>query len=481
VPLRAVHLERDPVCLEYEYVPGGDLGAAIREGHQSGRLTPGVAGSWLRELAAVMAFPHQMSPPLVHRDLKPANVLVPPAADGAFRPRVIDFGISEVAATRALGEATRAATGRSALQATVVRGAYTPLYASPQQIRGEAADPRDDVHALGVVWHQMLTGDLSHGRPSGRGWRRQHSDRGMSAELLDLLEVCTDDDPHERPADAGDLVRRLDALLLAGRVVVRPEVVRNALGMVLVRVPAGRFLMGSPDTEPGRADDERPHEVAITRPILLAAHLVTQDEFARLMGHNPSTFAEGRPGGPVVRGMATGRFPVDSVTHDEALEFCRRLSELPEEKAAGRVYRLPSEAEWEYACRAGTATPFAFGDGLASTRANFDGHYPAGDAGQGAFLQRTSEVGAYPANAWGFHDLHGNVWEWCADWYGPYPLASLVATDPTGPPSGRSRVLRGGSWYNSAGSCRSATRNKQPPGQRVRNNGFRVACDLLGG
>jgi formylglycine-generating enzyme len=199
---------------------------------------------------------------------------------------------------------------------------------------------------------------------------------------------------------------------------------------------------------------------------------VTQREFERVMGTNPSLFTKDQRGGP--------GYPVEQVSWDEAAEFCRRLSLLLEERKAGHRYTLPTEAEWEYACRAGTVTPFAFGHnlGLSSTQANFDGTRPYGSAEVGPYLERTSKVGSYPANAWGLYDMHGNVWEWCQDWYAEgYDLASEV--DPTGPVHGSQRVLRGGSWNNSGFICRSARRNKYAPDFRNSNIGFRVALRVV--
>src|SRR5262249_4326336 len=145
--------------------------------------------------------------------------------------------------------------------------------------------------------------------------------------------------------------------------------------------------------------------------------------------------------------------PVERVTWEEAVEFCRRLSHLPEEKAAGRAYRLPTEAEWEYACRAGTATPFAQGLSLSGAQANFDGGFPYGGGERGRSLQKTTRVGSYPANNFGVHDLHGNVWEWCADWLDSLYYAASPKRDPQGPAAGQLRVLRGGSWRNHAVTC----------------------------
>jgi formylglycine-generating enzyme required for sulfatase activity len=180
-----------------------------------------------------------------------------------------------------------------------------------------------------------------------------------------------------------------------------------------------------------------------------------------------------------VRGLDTRDFPVERVSWEDAAAFCRKLSELPEEARENRVYRLPSEAEWEYACRGGAAssTPFHLGNSLSSAQANFDGDHPYGGAAKGPSLGRTTEVGAYPVcNAFGLFDLHGNVWEWCADWFDPDYYAKSPRTDPPGPSDGSLRVIRGGSWYDCGGhGCRSAGRVGYAPGGRHGSLGFRIA------
>jgi formylglycine-generating enzyme required for sulfatase activity len=178
----------------------------------------------------------------------------------------------------------------------------------------------------------------------------------------------------------------------------------------------------------------------------------------------------------------TQKFPVESLSWWEAVDFCLRLSDLPEEKKAGRKYRLPTEAEWEYACRAGTPSsmPFHFGRSLSSQQANFNGNYSYGNAPKGDFLDRTTTVGTYEANAFGLHDMHGNVWEWCADWYDPHYYKRSPKQDPQGPEDGNRRIVRGGSWYYNGCSCRAAQRFRIEPGFRGDGIGLRVVCVVQG-
>jgi formylglycine-generating enzyme required for sulfatase activity len=162
------------------------------------------------------------------------------------------------------------------------------------------------------------------------------------------------------------------------------------------------------------------------------------------------------------------------ISWDEAVAFCTALSNLPAEREARRVYRLPTEAEWEYACRAGTRTAFHQGASLGCDQAHFDGAYPYGDGRRGPTLPRTVPVGSFPPNTWGLSDMHGNVWEWCADWFEDRFYQNSPRSDPRGPDSGIYRVLRGGSWKNQAGTCRAAYRNALAPNQRQPFVGFRV-------
>jgi serine/threonine protein kinase/formylglycine-generating enzyme required for sulfatase activity len=269
------------------------------------------------------------------------------------------------------------------------------------------------------------------------------------------------------------------------------KVVTNSIGMKLVLIPAGTFLMGSPATERERRPDEAQHEVALTRDYWLGAAEVTQRQFRVVMGYNPSFFSTdgpGRPGlaypvvGPPaggrnsVKGMSTDDFPVENVSYEEAVELCQKLSELLAERRAGRAYRLPTEAEWECACRGGDPRiPFYFGHSFSSTQANFNGNFPYGGAARGAYLVRPCEVGSYKANTFGLFDMHGNVWEWCSDWYEADYYGKSPRRDPPGPAAGVSRVIRGGSWLFDGAHCRSACRDSKSPADRNAGVGFRVA------
>ena len=252
----------------------------------------------------------------------------------------------------------------------------------------------------------------------------------------------------------------------------------------MVWIPPGEFVMGSPETEPGRGRDESPqHKVRISG-FRLQRYLVTQGQWEAVMGRNPSYFKGG------------GNLPVEGVTWYDCIEFCNlqsrregrtpcyRYQDLGADPQAWPAdwkrhphdaitcdwqadgYRLPTEAEWEYACRAGTTTATPYGPSLSSAQADFNGEHPYHHARKGPFLRRTMPVGSYAPNPWGLYDLLGNISQWCWDWYGDYPKGGQVDPRGAGPGSGR-RVYRGGSWFNYGEDLRSANRFHDAPQFRL--------------
>jgi formylglycine-generating enzyme required for sulfatase activity len=257
--------------------------------------------------------------------------------------------------------------------------------------------------------------------------------------------------------------------------------------MKFVLVKPGNCLIGSPANEAGRGDDETQHEVTITKPFYLGVHEVTQGQWKVVMGNNPAHFSrtgEGKDRVKDVRDAEPDLFPVEQVSWEDAQDFLKRLAALNEEAKGRREYRLPTEAEWEYACRGGpdsSPLPFHFDQptsSLHSSQANFDGNYPYGGAAKGPNLQRTCKVGSYRPNRLGLYDAHGNVYEWCLDWYDADYYKSSPPADPPGPPQGSNRVFRGGCWSLSGGSCRAARRLWGTPGLRRDGLGFRAAVVL---
>jgi uncharacterized protein (TIGR02996 family) len=297
------------------------------------------------------------------------------------------------------------------------------------------------------------------------------------AELVRLVRRLRALPVMEVTPERAALEARVAGLLNAGVRPVVPKVV-NSIGMRLALIPPGRFRMGSPSGEKVRGGDEEAHEVELTRPFYLGVFPVTQGQWLRVMGNNPSHFCATGEGKEAVAGMDTGDFPVEQVSWVDAQAFLAKLAALPEEKEAGWGYRLPSEAEWEYACRGGasSSTPFCFGASLSSTQANFNGEYPYGGAEKGPNLDRTCPAASYRPNALGLFDLHGNVWEWCKDWYAEDYYGNSPAQDPTGPPDGSRRVIRGGSWQDYGQGCRAAFRYGSAPSVGYSILGFRVVA-----
>lgn len=236
------------------------------------------------------------------------------------------------------------------------------------------------------------------------------------------------------------------------------EAFTNSIGMKFVLIPDGTFTMGSPSSEPKRDSDETQHSVTISKAFYMQTTEVTQGQWREIMGNNPSYFKN-----------CGDNCPVEQVSWNDAQAFIRKLNQ----REGVNRYRLPTEAEWEYACRAGTDTPFYFGNCLSTDQANYDGNYPMPGCSKGEYRKRPVRVGSFPPNAWGLYDMHGNVWEWCQDWKGNYPGGYV--TDPTGPSSGSYRVFRGGGWYYGAWACRSADRYYISPGDRRSSLGFRLA------
>ncbi|MEG4532094.1 SUMF1/EgtB/PvdO family nonheme iron enzyme [Microcoleus sp. D2_18a_D3] len=231
----------------------------------------------------------------------------------------------------------------------------------------------------------------------------------------------------------------------------------NGITLEMVAIAGGSFVMGSPNTEEGRYDSEGSQRTVNISPFFMGKYEVTQEQYQAVMGYNPSAYKG-------------AKLPVEKVSWNDAVEFCKRLSQK-----TGKTYRLPSEAEWEYACRAGTTTPFYFGDTITPDLVNYDGHNPYGSAPKGIYRQQTTDVGSFPPNSFGLYDMHGNVWEWCSDkWHGNY---SGAPTDGSSWETGtdNNRVLRGGSWNGNALYCRSARRSYELAILWWRDFGFRVA------
>ncbi|MBO3457298.1 formylglycine-generating enzyme family protein [Aetokthonos hydrillicola Thurmond2011] len=244
-----------------------------------------------------------------------------------------------------------------------------------------------------------------------------------------------------------------------------------ALGIEMVAIPGGTFVMGSPPNERQRSETESPQHEVTVQPFFLTKYPITQAQW-RFVAQLTQVNQQIKSDPSLLKG---DNRPVERVSWIDAVEFCDRLSQY-----TGRPYRLPTEAEWEYACRAGTTTPFHFGDTITTDLANYDGSYTYASEPKGKSRQETSDVGSFPPNAFGLHDMHGNVWEWCADhWHGNYkgaPTDGSAWVEKNENDNRSYRLLRGGSWFLTPGYCRSASRSNYLPDDVYDNIGFRVVC-----
>ena len=379
---------------------------------------------------------------IVHRDIKPANVLL---RDSTGEPVLIDFG----AAKHDVASQTKSMAPR------------TPGYAAWEQIvpDGELG-PWTDIYAVGMLlWRIVAGGSTGNAGKSPVPVERRMDAfvRGTSDPLRSAVEIgngrfdpnllapidrCLKLKYDERVQDCSEL---LGLLGLARKTRRHRSSWKNSLGMEFVWVPAGSFVMGSREDEEYHKADERQHEVRIEQGFWLGKYEVMQGEWEQVMGTNPS-YRKSFP-----------RCPVERVSWDDAQEYIRRLNQR--ESGSGYVYRLPTEAEWEYAARAGTVGPrYGELDSIA---------WYATNSGW-----TTHPVGEKQANEWGIHDMLGNVWEWTADWYGEY--SSGLVTDPESSGSGSDRVLRGGSYGDGAWIVRPAYRDYDSPGYRDLSIGFRL-------
>lgn len=241
----------------------------------------------------------------------------------------------------------------------------------------------------------------------------------------------------------------LGLMASAGLRAAEPRIETNVIGMKLVALAPGTFTMGSPASEAGRKASETPHAVTIAQPFFLGQYEVTQAEYEGVMGGNPSK-------------KVGAQRPVDHISWHDAVAFCAKLSEMDPKFN----YRLPTEAEWEYACRAGTETRYYWGDDPELKHIGSHAFFKENAGGE------THPVGQKQPNGWGLYDMNGNVWEWCADWMAPYDVTATA--DPQGPESGEQKVCRGGCWAYDAMRCRSAERNEAPADSVHVNLGMRV-------
>jgi len=369
-------------------------------------------------------------------------------------------------------------------------------YRSPEQRSGGSVDVRSDLYSLGATLFHACSGEAPEGPTDWedvpevlrlvlrKSLTKKAMDRYAHAgEMYEALASCRSGGvagasvalklPESSVAKKKDISEGL----------VLPAELTNSIGMKLRLIQPGTFMMGSPASEAGRASDDRQHQVTLPKQYYMGIYPVTVGDFKRFVdkvgykteGERDGKGAYGWTGKEWVQDAKitwrnpgftqTAQDPVVCVSWNDAESYCQWLSEVE-----GKSYRLPTESEWEYGCRAGSRTAYCFGDGEARLSEYAWYH---GNSGS-----KTHPVGQKAPNAWGLYDMHGNVWEWCSDWYGDYLGGTL--TDPTGPSTGSCRVSRGGSWGFEAAVCRSASRGRAGPSSRGSDLGFRLALSSLG-
>ncbi len=439
-----------------EYFSGPSLEKFIQE---RGIITPEEMTLVALQVAEGMHAAHQKN--ILHRDLKPDNILVRKEGRN-WKVKIIDFGLAMRKTTIETSVAARG-EGKTIIENSV---AGTIKYAPPEQMgemKGVRPGAYSDVYSFGKVFCYALFKTTD---PKDRHWREVAEN--IRGNLKEMVDQCKEEELKYRYADFEPVLKILKGLGSSNpvpvpqakvkvhsipKVEIQPqdeevqkagEVITNDLGMKFAWIPAGTFEMGSPESEKSRSTNETSHKVIITKGFYLGIYTVTQEQWEAVMGRNPSKTKE-------------AKFPVTNISWEDCQEFIKKLNA----KTNGG-YRLPTEAEWEYACRARTTTAYSFGENITPKDANY----------RDSKIGKPVAVGNYKPNAFGLYDMHGNVWEWCEDWYGEYPFA---ATDPKGPATGSSRVVRGGSFFPYDSTVRSSLRYFIKPSNQGDFYGFRLA------
>ncbi|MDB9374580.1 bifunctional serine/threonine-protein kinase/formylglycine-generating enzyme family protein [Nodularia sphaerocarpa] len=499
IPRLFAHFEEEgEFYLVQEFVDGEDLTKEIIPGK---RLSEKEVTKLLQEILEVLAVVHKKN--IIHRDIKPANLM---RRRQDRKIVLIDFG-----AVKEINTIMVNSQGQTSVSVAIGTHGYMPS----EQAAGQ---PKlcSDVYAVGMLGISALTGIEPHELPKDptdgeviwRNWANvseklalvldkmvtyHFRDRYFSAELalqaLQPSQIALNWTRRRVIQTVGFggtglglaiLVPRLFSgttlqtfsfetmtVNAQGSITDRrnsqakyfEENLGNGVSLEMVQIPGGTFTMGSPPGEKERDDDESPQREVRVPSFFMGKYPVTQSQYQAIMGRNPARF-QGQ------------KRPVEQVSWDDAVKFCKKLGQR-----TGKSYRLPSEAEWEYACRAGTTTPFYFGETITIDLVNYNGKFPYGSAPKGEYRQQTKEVGKFPPNSFGLYDMHGNILEWCKDTYKDnYQGAATDGTAYDSRNDNHFRVLRGGSWLFYAWDCRSAHRNAYARAHRDYDVGFRVVA-----
>ncbi|HAX87708.1 MAG TPA: serine/threonine protein kinase [Cyanobacteria bacterium UBA11370] len=494
--------EDNTYCLVMDFIPGESLWKLVQ---QQGATAEEKAIQYMCQIGEAITVVHQAG--LVHRDVTPVNIMMRNQAKAVL----IDFGIAkeiipttstttDKAGNRAFAPYEQVARGSRKVTVDVYSLAASLYYIVTGQCPMDALDRK--LFDQELIPPKQLSPRLSDRTNQAimKGMALEAEDRPHSVqEWLNLLTV-----PPATPGKINNnLGEKLQAILGFKQIAVKSQIpalqvfkfdvvtvnkkgqetnrrrqqaeyftenLGKGLILEMVAIPGGKFLMGSPATEEERRDSESPQHPVTVKPFFMGKYPITQSQWQavaalpqvnRTLEPDPSRFKGNHR-------------PVEKISWYDAIEFCERLSRLTQ-----RAYRLPSEAEWEYACRAGTKTPFHFGETITPDLANYNGNYTYADASKGKYREETTPVGSFQiANAFGLYDMHGNVWEWCEDhWHDNYEVAPSDGSAWLSENDNQLRLLRGGSWYYPPWCCRCADRSwRNAPVSRNCLIGFRVVC-----
>ncbi|MEG4494751.1 SUMF1/EgtB/PvdO family nonheme iron enzyme [Microcoleus sp. D3_18_C4] len=488
--------------LVQEFIDGEDL---LKELQKQGKFSEKQIKQLLTELLPILDFVHKQK--VIHRDIKPENII----RNSYGSLVLIDFGVAKELSGSVL---TRVGT---------VTG--TPGYAAPEQMQGHVF-PASDLYSLGVTCIRLLTGCLleeNNGTwvdelfdPMQMAWVWRNKAVSISNDLGQVLDKMLLFPVGARYQSAAEVLQSLNPVSVSPTKIPAPPQAKpfqhlqvastqisaksqrkpsqlqsftedwgNGITLEMIAIPGGTFIMGAPKTEAESFDNEKPQHRVTIQPFFMGKYAITQAQW-KAVAKLPKIQYDLHP--DPFRFKGNNR-PGEQVCWYDAVEFCARLS-----KNTGHNYRLPSEAEWEYACRAGTTTPFYFGQTITTNQVNYHGNYSYNNSPKGQYRGQTTDVGSFPANVFGLYDMHGNVYEWCADpWHDSYhgaPTDGSVWDENSNDHryknyldllvqsknDNKARLLRGGSWYSNPGYCRAGFRHWYQPSTRNNNIGFRVAC-----